>query len=199
MRQVVMQFWITLDGYSCDPFSQLPAVMEDVDDPEHDEYFLERFGRAGTHIMGRKTYEEMARFWPEAHDHPVAPMLNNTPKVVFSKTLQSAQWPESRIASGDTAAEIAKLKAEPGGEILAHGGIAFQQSLARLDLVDEYRLWVAPAAVGKGALLFTGLDRPLTLRPISSRVFRCGLVELVYTRASRPEPSGESSGSMTEL
>lgn len=186
MRPVIMQFWISLDGYSCDPFSQLPALMEDVDDPEHDEYFLDRIGRAGTHIMGRITYEEMARFWPKATDHPVAPIMNNTPKVVFSKTLQSAGWPESRIARGDTAEEIAKLKAEPGGEILAHGGIRFQQSLARLDLVDEYRLWVAPAAVGEGAPLFTGLDRPLTLSPTSSRVFPCGLVELVYTRASRP-------------
>lgn len=163
--------------------------MEEVDDPEQEEYFLDRIGRAGTHIMGRVTYEEMARFWPEAHDHPVAPFMNNIPKVVFSKTLQTAQWPESRIVSGDTAEEIAKLKAEPGGEILAHGGIAFAQSLARLDLVDEYRLWVAPAAVGRGKPLFAGLDRPLTLRPVTSRVFRCGLVELVYARADRPAPS----------
>jgi dihydrofolate reductase len=192
MRQVIMQFWISLDGYSCDPFSQRPALMEDVDDPECDEYFLERMGQAGAHIMGRTTYQDMARFWPEAGDHPVAPIMNNTPKVVFSKTLQSADWPESRIASGDTAEEIAKLRAEPGGEILSHGGIAFQQSLARLDLVDEYRLWVVPAAVGKGAPLFTGLDRPLTLWPVASRAFRCGLVELIYTRASRPAPSVES-------
>jgi dihydrofolate reductase len=194
MRPVIMQFWISLDGYSCDPFSQLPALMENVDDPEHDEYFLDRMRRAGTHIMGRNTYQDMARFWPKASDHPVAPIMNDTPKVVFSKTLQSADWPDSRIASGDTAEEIAKLKAESGGEILAHGGIRFQQSLARLDLVDEYRLWVAPGAVGEGAPLFTGLDRPLTLRPITSRVFACGLVELVYTRAARPTPSVGSAG-----
>ncbi len=183
MRQVILQFWISLDGYSCDPFSQLPALMEDIDDPEQGEYFLDRIGRAGTHIMGRNTYQAMARFWPEASDNPVAPIMNSTPKVVFSRTLESADWPESRIARGDTAEEIAKLKAEPGGEILAHGGIAFQQSLARLDLVDEYRLWVAPAAVGEGAPLFSDLERPLRLRPATSRIFRCGLVELVYTRA----------------
>lgn len=194
MRQVVMQFWISIDGYSCDPFSELPGLMEEIDDPEQDEYFLERIARAGTHIMGRTTYEEMARFWPEAHDHPVAPIMNDIPKVVFSKTLQSAAWPESRIARGDTAEEIAKLKAEPGGEILAHGGVTFQQSLARLDLVDEYRLWVAPAALGKGAPLFTDLNRPLTLRPLTSRVFRCGLVELVYSRANRPVPRGDTTG-----
>lgn len=193
MRQVILQFWISLDGFSCDPFSQRPALMEEVDDPACDAYFLDRIGQAGTHIMGRNTYQDMARFWPEASDHPVAPAMNNTPKVVFSKTLRSAAWPESRIASGDIVEEIAKLKAEPGGEILSHGGIAFQQSLARLDLVDEYRLWVVPAAVGEGAPLFTGLDRPLKLRPVTSRVFRCGLAELVYTRASWPAPGTDSS------
>ncbi|MGH9171810.1 MAG: dihydrofolate reductase family protein [Acidimicrobiales bacterium] len=189
MRQVVLQFWISLDGYSCDPFADLPALMEDVDDPEHDEYFLERMRRADTHIMGRNTYQDMAKFWPVRPDHPVAPIMNDTPKVVFSKTLQSADWPESRIASGDTAEEIAKLKAEPGGEILAHGGVQFVQSLARLDLVDEYRLWVGPGAMGKGAPLFTDLDKPLTLRPVSNKAFACGLVELVYARGSRTPPA----------
>jgi len=83
---VIVQFWISLKGFSCDPFSQLPALMDDVDDPECDEYFLDRIGRAGTQIMGRITYQEMARFWTEADDHRVAPIMNKTPKVVFSKT-----------------------------------------------------------------------------------------------------------------
>ena len=79
------------------------------------------YGQAGTHIMGHVTYEGMAEFWPKL-DNPVAGAMNDIPKVVFSRTLRSAGWPESRIASGDTAEEIARLKAEPGGEIVAHGG-----------------------------------------------------------------------------
>jgi len=101
--------------------------------------------------------------------------------VVFSRTLRSAGWPESRIASGDTAEEIARLKAEPGGEIVAHGGVGFARSLIRLGLVDEYRLLVLPAAVGQGQPLFTGLDHPQTLRPLGSRAFSSGLLELVYS------------------
>lgn len=80
--------------------------------------------------------------------------MNDIPKVAFSKTLQSADWPESRIAGGDTVEEIARLRAEPGGEIVAHGGVRFAQSLARLGVVDEYRLYVYPIAVGTGRSLF---------------------------------------------
>jgi dihydrofolate reductase len=101
---------------------------------------------------------------------------------VFSRTLQSADWPGSRIASGDTAEEIGRLRAEQGGEILAHGGVQFAQSLARLDLVDEYRLWVLPAAVSHGTPLFSGLSRPLTFGLVSSTAFPSGLIELAYSR-----------------
>jgi dihydrofolate reductase len=106
------------------------------DDDEYEDYYLSTLRRAGCHIMGRVTYQSMAETWPVSTE-PVAAIMNNIGKVVFSRTLKSADWPESRIASGDTAEEIARLKAEPGGEIVAHGGARFVQSLARLGLVDE--------------------------------------------------------------
>jgi dihydrofolate reductase len=180
MRRVVLQLWISLDGYSCDDGSDLSRVMQQLpDDEQADEYFVSRLRQAGTHIMGRVCYESLAEFWPES-DFPAAAAMNDIPKVVFSRTLRSAGWPESRIASGDTAAEIASLKAEPGGDIVAHGGVEFARSLIRLGLVDEYRLWVLPAAVGQGRPLFTGLDHPLTLRLLTCRGFASGLAELVY-------------------
>jgi dihydrofolate reductase len=180
MRRVVLSFWISLDGYSCDDGSELYQVMREMpDDEQQDEYFASRLPQVGTHIMGRVTYEAWADFWPKL-DNPVARAMNDIPKVVFSRTLQSAGWPESRIASGDTAAEIARLKAEPGGDIVAHGGVGFVRSLIRLGLVDEYRLLVLPAAVGQGQALFTDLDHPLNLRLLSSRGFASGLMELVY-------------------
>ncbi len=182
MRQLVLQFWISLDGYSCDPGTELRQFMESMPEDEGDEYVVSRLRQAGTHIMGRVTYEDMAKFWP-ASSSPVAAPMNDIPKVVFSRTLQSADWPESRIASGDTAEEIARLKAEPGGDILAHGGTQFVRSLIELGLVDEYRLWVLPAAVGQGAPLFTGLARLLPFRLVSSKAFPSGLLELVYSPA----------------
>ena len=181
MRRVVLSFWISLDGYSCDDGSELYQVMRELpDDDQQDEYFDSRLRQVGTHIMGRVTYEVMAEFWPKL-DNPVARVMNDIPKVVFSRTLRSAGWPESRIASGDTAREIARLKAEPGGDIVAHGGVGFARSLIRLGLVDEYRLLVLPAAVGHGQALFTDLDHPLTLRLVACKGFASGLTELVYS------------------
>lgn len=186
MRQVVLQFYISLDGYSCDEANGMRDVMMSMDDPEQEEYFASRLRQAGTHIMGRITYQGMAGFWPTS-SHPSAAPMNDIPKVVFSRTLQSADWPQTRIARGDTAEEIAKLKAEPGGEILAHGGTQFVRSLIRLGLVDQYRLWVLPAAAGQGEPLFTGLAHPLTLRLVKSTAFpSSGILELVYSPADPP-------------
>jgi len=180
MRPVLLTFWISLDGYSgLDEGTELRRVMNEIEDPDQEKHFVAWLGSAGTHIMGGVTYQEMAEFWPKS-DHPIAGPMNDIPKVVFSRTLDSAGWPEARIARGDTAAEIARLKEEPGAPIIAHGGTQFVRSLIRLGLIDEYHLWVLPAAAGTGAALFAGLDHPLPLQLITSRAFPSGILELVY-------------------
>ena len=179
MRPVMLSFWISLDGYSFDEGTELRQLMDEMEDPDQEEHFVRWLRGAGVHIMGRTTYLEMAEFWPKS-DHPVAGAMNDIPKVVFSRTLQQAGWPESQIARGDTAAEIAQLKQEPGGPIIAHGGIQFVRSLIRLGLIDEYHLWVLPAAAGAGEALFAGLDHLLPLQLVSSRAFPSGILELVY-------------------
>ena len=88
-----------------------------------------------------------------------------------------------RIARGDTAEEISQLKQEPGGEIVAHGGATFVRSLGRLEVVDEYRLYLMPFAAGSGSSLFGDLERPQPLRLVSNTAFPCGVIELVYQRA----------------
>jgi dihydrofolate reductase len=125
---------------------------------------------AGTHIMGRVTYEEMASAWPNATG-VYADLMNEIPKVVFSKTLTRAEWAESRIADGDLAEDIARLKREPGGVVLAHGGATFVDALIRDGLIDEYRLVIHPVAIGHGAGLFSALRGPLRLDLIEARRF----------------------------
>ena len=118
MRNVVLMMTSSMDGFVVGPEEHAGGV------PEPDQlvrWKLDRVRRAGTHIMGRVTYEEMASFWPTSTDDYTAPM-NEVPKVVFSKTLNEATWPESTIARGDLADEIAALKRQPGGEIIAWGG-----------------------------------------------------------------------------
>jgi dihydrofolate reductase len=174
--KVVLQMGISLDGYVAVPSGTgLTPVMEDErglppEDPELTRAKLDWVWQAGAHIMGRVTYEEMASYWPSSTSDYAAPM-NEIPKVVFSKSLERAEWRESRIASGDLAEEIAKLKRESDKDLIAYGGASFAQSLARLGLVDEYRLTIHPVAVADGEPLFKDLSAPKHLRLLESRTF----------------------------
>ncbi|GAA4386421.1 dihydrofolate reductase family protein [Actinomadura verrucosospora] len=185
MRKLILGFYVSLDGKSADGDNGIRDVMMSIDDPEQEKYFVDRLWEAGAFLMGRNTYEIMAGFWPNS-DHPSAKAMNEIPKVVFSRTLESADdWPETRIAGGDTAEEIAKLKAEPGKDLLAAGGTGFMHSLIKLGVVDEYRLWVLPAVTGRGAPLFPELDQAVKLCLVNSTAFPSGILELVYTPADQ--------------
>jgi dihydrofolate reductase len=190
MRKLsLQQFAVSVDGYICQEGTEFHRLWQTVEDDEFDKYFVARLHRAETHIMGRDTYLAMSEYWPKAAqgsnaaEVEIAGIMNDRPKVVFSKTLQTADWPEARIASGDTVEEIMRLKEEPGGEIVAHGGARFVRSLARLEVVDEYRLYVMPFAIGQGLSLFGELERAQALRLVSSRPFPCGAIEVVYERS----------------
>src|SRR3977135_2212206 len=104
---------------------------------------------------------------PTSKSDDAAPM-NETPKGVFSKTLQHADWPETRIARGELSEEIGHLKREPGNDMIAYGGAPFDQALSRHGLVDEYRLMVQPAALGAGLPLFKDLPAPLQLELVEA-------------------------------
>jgi dihydrofolate reductase len=132
--------------------------------------------------MGRNTYEEMAEFRPVSDDAYAAPM-NEIPKVVFSGTLERAEWADSRIARGDLAQEIATLKREPGKDMLAWGGAAFAQSPSRLGPVDEYRLILQPVALGQGLPLFKDLTAPLGLELVDAQTYPTGAALHVYRPA----------------
>ncbi|MET8423838.1 dihydrofolate reductase family protein [Nocardia sp. NPDC004860] len=185
MRKLILGFYVSLDGKSADADNGIRDVMMSIDDPEQEQYFVNQLWEAGAFVMGRNSYKIMAGYWP-ASDHPSAKAMNEIPKIVFSRTLKSADdWPETRIAGGDTTEEIAKLKAEPGKDLVAVGGTEFMHSLIKLGVVDEYRLWVLPAATGKGAPLFPELDQPVNLRLVKSTAFPSGILELVYAPADK--------------
>jgi dihydrofolate reductase len=128
MGQVVLIMTASIDGYVVRPDGMAVGAMPEP--PQLKRWKLDRISRAGMHIMGRVTYEEMRTFWPMSKD-PYAAPINDIPKVVFSKTLKEADWPESTIASGVLAKEITALRNKRGGEIIAWGGARFAQALAR--------------------------------------------------------------------
>ncbi|HEY4812209.1 MAG TPA: dihydrofolate reductase family protein [Solirubrobacteraceae bacterium] len=180
MRKLVLSMGVSLDGLVARP-GRLGAGGWGLppDDPALKERKLGWMHDVGLHLMGRNTYEEMAEFWPISDDSYAAPM-NAIPKVVFSQTLERAEWADSRIARGDLAEEIAELKREPGKDMLAWGGAAFAQSLSRLALVDEYRLILQPVALGQGLPLFEGLTAPLRLELVDAQTYSTGAALHIY-------------------
>jgi dihydrofolate reductase len=177
MRKVVLKMHMSVDGFVGTPDGDVGWIFGTFDD-EMAEWEVS-LRKAGTHVMGRVLYGDMAAHWPHS-DEPYAAPMNETPKVVFSSTLTETPWGETRIARGDVAEEVARLREEPGGPVLAHGGSRFAQSLSAARLVDEYQLVVHPQARGEGLPIF---GAPLGLRLREARAFPAGAVLLSYERA----------------
>lgn len=137
----------------------------------------------GGHLLGRVTYQAFAEAWPSRTDEQgFADRMNSLPKYVVSNTLQTAAWNNSTILSGDVPAEIAKLKAQPGGDLLVAGSMTLLQTLMAHNLVDEYRLLVYPLVRGQGQRLFSA-DAQAALQLTESRDMGSGVMLLRYVPA----------------
>lgn len=189
MRRLVLQMGVSIDGFVATTDGSNPWG-DGQEDEAIKKWKLDSVRRAGAHLMGRVTYEEMAAFWPTSSSDYAAPM-NEILKVVFSKTLGAAEWPESRIASGDLSEEIDELKRQSGNDLITYGGARFAQSLSRLGLIDEYRLVIHPTALGAGMPLFGELPAPLHLELAEAHEYETGTAIHVYrprsTRGQEPE------------
>lgn len=184
MRKVVIRvFDCSLDGVIAEEGTDFFQYCRDLpDDPAQVGRTRTLYESADVHIMGRNLYQGAAEYFPTAVDHPYSEVMNAVRKIVFSRTLQTADWANSTILSGDLAKEIEELKQDGDGDIIAHGGLSFWQSLVRLDLVDEYRVTLFPYLVGKGRRLFSDLEESRQLELVSSTAFANGTVELQYRR-----------------
>jgi len=202
MRQLILKMSVSVDGFVGGPNGEIDWIFKSYD-AGATAWTVETLWQAGVHIMGSRTFQDMAAYWPTSTEPYAAPM-NEIPKIVFSRSgqLQAAttqaladakrqrteetaasgpsSWTTPGVASGDFASEIARLKQQPGRPILAHGGAGFARSLVRHGLVDEFRLLVHPVALGRGLSLFADLDRPLDLRLVSATAFDGGAVAHVY-------------------
>jgi dihydrofolate reductase len=180
MRQLILQMQCSIDGFVAGPDGDLSWIFPDFDHA-YQQWAVTQLWQAGAHLMGRKTYGDMAAYWPTSSEPYAAPM-NQIPKLVFSKTMKQAPWKETQILSGELGAELARLKELPGEDLLAHGGAEFAQSLVKTDLIDEYRLIVHPVALGRGLRLFPELGAPLRLQRVEAISLGAGLIAQVYRR-----------------
>jgi dihydrofolate reductase len=207
MRKLILKMSVSADGFVGGPNGEIDWILRTLDESAT-RWIVETLWQAGVHIMGSRTYHDMASYWPTSTEPFAAPM-NEIPKVVFSRRLATAfsegtralkdatrvrteqglapstspaaaTWSDPTFANGDLAEEIARLKRQPGKPILAHGGAAFARSLVKRGLVDEYQLLVHPVALGRGLPLFSDLSKPLDLQLVGAAPFRGGVVAHVY-------------------
>lgn len=150
-------------------------------DPADTEEKLDLYRSAHAHLMGRTTYEAMSASIPDA-GHPFSAVLDAGRKIVFSRTLASADWPGTTIVSGDTREEVDRLRDGDDGPLVVWGGVGLWRSLIQLDLVDELRLDVQPYVAGEGTRLFDGTPKDYRLDLVSSTTFSHGRVTLRYRR-----------------
>ena len=187
MRRVILSNLVSLDGFMAGPNGEIDWFTG-IADNEFESYAVELIGSIDTMLFGRVTYELMASYWPtakpETDDPRIIDAMNDTRKVVFSKTLDKVTWKNSRLGRGDAAEETAKLKQQPGGDMVIYGSGEIVSVLAKRGLIDDYRIFVAPIVLGKGKPLFNGIDARLGLKLIETKPFRTGMVVLRY------EPDG---------
>lgn len=131
-------------------------------------------------ILGRKLAQGFVPHWAANPEQEGADKMNNTAKVVFTKTLDKSEWPNTVLAKGNLVDEITQLKNQPGNDIIVYGGANFVSSLIKGGLIDEYHLFINPTAIGNGMTIFKELNGKLNLALVKSTSFACGIVVLNY-------------------
>jgi dihydrofolate reductase len=210
MRDLILKMHMSVDGFVGGPDGEINWVFGS--DPEAKAWTVETVWNASLHIMGSRTFHDMAAYWPTSTE-VFAPPMNQIPKAVFTRqgpailkatntttALKDARadagpaqrtalqpgaesWADAYVASGDLVDEIAKLKAQDGKPIVAHGGAGFARSLIAQGLVDQYALLVHPIALGKGLPIFSDLAMPAPLKLVSSKAFPGGAMAQIYRPA----------------
>ena len=180
---------ISLDGYFVDGSGDMTWAHERSDD-EWNEFAAQNAsgGEGGQLLFGRITYEMMVAYWPTPlalqNDRVVAERMNERPKVVFSRTLRDTRWNNTRLVTGDIAAEIRRMKAEPGGDMAILGSGSIVAQLAPKGVIDEYQIVVNPVVLGNGRTMFDGITENLSLHLTRTRTFGNGNVLLCYASAT---------------
>jgi len=180
---------VTVDGYFTGENGDYSWAHDVKKDPEWDAYVAGNAkGGGGRLLFGRITYELMASFWPTPKAMQtmpdVAEGMNNLQKVVFSRTLESVSWKNTKLVKDDLVAAVRTMKQESGGDMTILGSGSVVSQLTQAGLIDAYTIVVIPVVIGKGRTLFDGVKNKLKLQLTSSRSFANGNVVLVYARSA---------------
>ena len=177
---------LTLDGFFEGPNRDIGWHNVDA---EFNDFAVEQLGKTDLLLFGRVTYELMASYWPTPaalEDDPiVAQTMNSIAKIVFSTTLQEADWNKTRLVKKNAPEEIVKLKEQSGKDIAIFGSSDLVVSLMQTEVIDEFRLMINPVILGSGKTLFTGIQDKINLRLTEAKTFKSGNVLLYYARSKK--------------
>jgi dihydrofolate reductase len=175
---------VSLDGYIEGPKKELDWHIVDN---EFNACAVEMLEASDALLMGRRTYELMARYWPtaEGDDTRVKDLMNGKPKLVFSRTLTRVDWQNSRLATGTISEEVARLKQTPGTGLLPVGGSDLAASFLDQGLIDELRVILTPVLLGGGKAFMDVIETRHALKLLSVKQFKSGNVALVYEPTRR--------------
>jgi dihydrofolate reductase len=179
MRKLWVKAWITMDGvFDADTMDDW---WQNTNSPERMRYVMDEYSTGDAYLLGRVTYDMLWPGWSTqtTGDGP-GPLLNRMHKYVVSTTLLTAPWKESTIISKNVAEEIAKLKQQPGKDIIIDGSATLVQSLMGTGLIDEYRFLVQPFIMGRGRRFFADGTPPTRLRLVESRMLSFGSLALIF-------------------
>ena len=184
MRKVVLFMHLSLDGFAAGPNGELDWISYDT---ELEQYAEEIVSTVGAALYGRVTYH-MMEYWrtvltnPAATKHEIdhAHWIENIPKIVFSKSLDKVEWNNTRLIKDNIAAEILKLKQQPGKDLVIFGSPSLAQTFMQLDLIDAYQLTVNPVVLGSGIPLFNQIKDKIKLKLLASRTLSSGVLGLHY-------------------
>jgi dihydrofolate reductase len=186
MRKIIYSMGVSLDGFIAGPGGEIAVPAPDE---ELHRFYNHQMSEIGAHLMGRRLYEVMSYWDTFAEENPSAPehelefarIWEETPKVVFSRTLEKVEG--AKLVRDGVAEVVAELKQQPGGDV-AVGGAGLASSLMELGLVDEYRPLVYPVLAGGGTPFFPPSDEKIDLRLVETRTFSSGVVDLRYDRVT---------------
>ncbi|MEZ4955972.1 MAG: dihydrofolate reductase family protein [Saprospiraceae bacterium] len=184
MRKLKLQVQMSADGFIAGPNGEMDWMTWNWSD-DLKEYVTSLTDAVDLIVLGRKLAEGFIPAWASQLENPEKSIEDEesirkmvfTPKVVFTKTMDTHNWDSTELAKGDLATEINNLKNQPGGDIIAYGGGTFVSSLIEAGLIDELYLFINPAAIGAGMSIFKGKT---TLTLTGSQAFDCGVVVLQY-------------------
>ena len=186
MRKLKVQVQISIDGFIAGPNGEMDWMNFNWSD-DLKQYVTQLTSTIDTIILGRKLAEGFIPYWTESlnSDSPAegADVFVNTPKVVFTKTLNECPWERTSLAKGELREEIHTLKQADGKDIIAYGGASFLSALIEHNLIDELHLFINPTAIGKGLSIFQQLQQKREYSLLQSKFFDCGIVVLTYQPA----------------